>query len=196
MVNSDRKPFEYEYCVLRCAARDFLDIYSGGRLGANRCRPGVSKNTDGSFNIFGCLVTKRKRGCSYFYGLLNVHAKKDGWTRCGVKLEDDLYNEGIDWEYDEDRILCIVKQVFKTPYLNRLKQFYLRLLRNNLFLGNRNQKSSTSDPNLCFMCGKHPERRVPLLYSCEVVKRLTYRLIDVLSRANLLGKGVNKLGIG
>ena len=102
-----------------------------------------------------------------------MHAKNDGLTRCGVKLEDDLYEEGIDWEYDEDRILSIVKQVLKTPYLNRLKQFYFRLLRNNLFLGNRNQKLSTSDPNLCFMCGKHAERCVPLLFSFEVVKRLT-----------------------
>ena len=102
-------------------------------------------------------------GCSYFYGLLNVHAKKDGWTRCGVKLKDYLNNEGIDWEYYEDRILCVVKQVFKTSYLNRLKQFYLRLLRNNLFLGNRNKKLSTFNPNICFMCCKHPERRATLV---------------------------------
>ena len=34
-VNSGRKPFEYEYCELRRAVKDFLDIYSGGRLGAN-----------------------------------------------------------------------------------------------------------------------------------------------------------------
>ena len=32
---------------------------------------------------------------------------------------------------------------------------------------------------------------MPLLYSCEVVKRLTYSLIEVLRRANLLGKGAN-----
>ena len=47
-----------------------------------------------------------------------------------------------------------------------------------------------SDPNLCFMCGKHPERRVPLLYSCDVVKRLTQTLIEVLKRANLLKNGI------
>ena len=46
------------------------------------------------------------------------------------------------------------------------------------------------DPNLCFMCGKHPERRVPLLYSCDVVKRLTQTLIEVLKRANLLKNGI------
>ena len=48
----------------------------------------------------------------------------------------------------------------------------------------------TSDPNFCFMCGKHLERRVPLLYSCDVVKRLTQTLIEVLKRANLLKNGI------
>ena len=117
--------------------------------------------------------------------------KKDGWTKCGLKLEDDLYNESIDWEYDEVRILHIVKQVYKTPYLNRLKQFFLRLLRNNLFLGNRNQKLSSSDPYLCFMCSKHPERHVPILYSCEVVKGLIYKLVEILRGANLLKNGAS-----
>ena len=75
-----------------------------------------------------------KKGYSHYYKLLNFHAKRDGWTRCGVKLEDDLYEEGIDWLYDEDEILKIIKLVLKTPYLNRLKQFYFRLIRNKLFL--------------------------------------------------------------
>ena len=139
-----------------------------------------------SYNIYGRLVTKRKKGCSHFYSLLNVNAKRDGWVRCGSKLEDDLYDEGIDWEYDEFEVLKIVMQVLKTPYLNRLKQFYFRLIRNNLFLGKRGQKMTTSDPNHCFMCGKHPEQRVPLLYSCEVVKGLTQTLIEVLKGTNLL----------
>ena len=34
-IISDRKPFEYEYIELSCVVKDFLDIYSGGRLGAN-----------------------------------------------------------------------------------------------------------------------------------------------------------------
>ena len=48
--------------------------------------------------MYGRIVTKRKKGCSYFYDLLNMHAKRDGWTMCGTKLEDKLYNEAIDWE--------------------------------------------------------------------------------------------------
>ena len=38
VVNSNRKPFEYEFCELKCAVKDFLDIHSGGRLGANNCK--------------------------------------------------------------------------------------------------------------------------------------------------------------
>ena len=105
-------------------------------------------------------------------------------------MEDDLYEEGIDWEYDECEVLKFVMHVLRTPYLNRLKQFFFRLIRNNLFLGKRGQKITVSDPNLCFMCGKHPERRVPLLYSCDVVKGLTQTLIEVLKRANLLKNGI------
>ena len=81
-------------------------------------------------------------------------------------------------------------QVLRTPYLNRLKQFYFRLIRNNLYLGKRGQSITGTDPNLCFMCGKHQERRVPLLYSCEVVKKLTQTLIEILKRANLLKNGI------
>ena len=61
-----------------------------------------------------------------------MNTKRDGWVRCGIKLEIDFTEEGIDWEYDEDEIIKIVMLVLKTPYLNRLKQFCIRLLRNNL----------------------------------------------------------------
>ena len=51
LVNSDRKPFEYEYCELKRAVGDFLDIYSGGRLGANSCKPCITSVANGSYNI-------------------------------------------------------------------------------------------------------------------------------------------------
>ena len=73
--------------------------------------------------------------------LINVNAKRDGYVRCGIKLEIDFTEEDIEWEYDEDEVLKIVIQVLKTPYLNRLKQFFIRLLRNNLFLGKKSKKN-------------------------------------------------------
>ena len=168
-ITDIKKPLEFEYREIRRTLTDFTSIYSGGRLGANSAKLGINNDSAGTFNVYGRLITKRKKGCSHYYSLLNANAKKDGWVRCGLKLEDDLFEEGIDWEYDECTLLKIVMQVLKTPYLNRLKQFYFRLIRNNLFLGKRGQTMMSTDPSLCFMCGKHQERRVPLLYSCEVV---------------------------
>ena len=39
------------------------------------------------------------------------------------------------------------------------------------------------------MCGKHLEKRVPILYSCEVVKKLICKLLVILREANLLKRG-------
>ena len=99
-----------------------MDIYFGGRLGANNSRLTTNNSDDKEYNVYGRIVTKTKRGCLYFYSLLNTHAKRDGWANCSIKLESEAYNEGMSWECDEFEILTIVKQVYKTPYLNRLNQ--------------------------------------------------------------------------
>ena len=56
---------------------------------------------------------------------MNKNANRDGWVRCGIKLEVDFTEEGIAWKYDEDVVLKTVIEVLKTPYLNRLKQFFI-----------------------------------------------------------------------
>ena len=62
-MNCNRKPFEYEFCELKRAVRDFLDIYSGGRLGANN-RKLITNNSGGKeYNVYGRIVTKMKKGC-------------------------------------------------------------------------------------------------------------------------------------
>ena len=79
-----------------------------------------------------------------------------------------------------------VKQVNRTRYFNRLKQFYLRLMRNNLYLG----KISNAN-NLCFICEKHPERRFPVMFTCEPVRVLTAKVTQILKNAGLLRLGDN-----
>ena len=49
----------------------------------------------------------------------------------------------------------------------------------------------STDPSIWFMCRKHQERHVPLLYSCEIVSKLTQALIEILKRANLLKNGTH-----
>ena len=90
-ITNIRKPLEFEYREIRRTLTDFTSIYSGGRLGANSAKLGTNSDCVSNFNIYGRLITKRKRGCSYYYSLLNANAKKDGWVRCGLKLEDDFF---------------------------------------------------------------------------------------------------------
>ena len=97
----------------------------------------------------------------------------------------------MSWEYNEFEILTIVKQVYRTPYLNRLKQFFLHLLRNNLYIGRKNHSSNSLDPHMCIVCGKHPEKRIPILFSCGTVIVLTNQLVSVLREAGLLERGSN-----
>ena len=164
-------------------AKDFLDVYSGGKLGANR-RYNIRHMND-TYNVYGRLVTKRKKGCNFFYSLLNTHAKSDGWHKCSLKMEHEAECEGLSWDCDVFLITELVKQVNKTPYLNRLKQFFLRLLRNNLFFGKTKYALSPT----CVICGKHPEKRIPALMVCEVTTSLVDRLSHFLSEANLLNQG-------
>ena len=134
-IRSVGKPFNYEYNALRVVTKDFLDVYSGGKLGANRRYGENARNINDTYNIYGRLVTKRKKGCNFFYSLLNTHAKSDGWHKCSLKMEYEAECEGLSWDCDVFIITELVRQVNKTPYLNRIKQFFLRLLRNNLFFG-------------------------------------------------------------
>ena len=186
-VRGCRKPYEYEFNALKKVTKDFLDVYSGGRLGANRVHGGGIRHMNEDYNVYGRLVTKRKKGCSFFYSLLNAHAKADGWSKCCVKMEYEAESEGLSWDCTMFHIIEIVKQVNKTPYLNRLKQFFLRLLRNNLFFG----KSKHNPSPTCVVCGKHSEKCIPALMICEVTVSLVKRLTYLLREADLLCHGDN-----
>ena len=151
-------------------------------MGVNIGRGINSKSANNGYNIYGRLVTRRKKGCAYYYAMLNTHAKTDGWIRCSTKLEADAEDAGLSWECDVQDIVEIVKQVNGTPYYNRLKQFFLRLLRNNLFFG----KSKYDASPLCVICGQHPEKRIPALLICNVTTQLVKRLMRALREASLL----------
>ena len=78
----------YEYKELKVILKDFLDTYLGGRLTVDRSEV-ATNNIEGGYNIYGRIVTKRKRGSSFFYFLLNTHAKRGGWAYSSTKLESD-----------------------------------------------------------------------------------------------------------
>ena len=53
---------------------DFVEVYSGGRLGANGSRLATSNEYRGGYNIHGRMITKKKNGCSDYYTLLNINS--------------------------------------------------------------------------------------------------------------------------
>ena len=61
-ITSTRRPLEFEYREIRRTLTDFISIYSGGSLGANSAKLGTNSETVGNFNIYGRLITKRKKG--------------------------------------------------------------------------------------------------------------------------------------
>ena len=73
----------------------------------------------------------------FYYELLNVNAKNDGWIYVNLKLEMEFIEMEENKPYDPEDLPRIMCEIFKMPYLNRLKQFMLRLLCNNLYSGNK-----------------------------------------------------------
>ena len=94
-----------------------------------------------------------------------------------------------DPNYENDNYMLYVKQILKMPYLNRLRQFLLRLLRNNLLLGNRAKNIKTIDNDNCYICNNHRETRTGLFLGCTIVQERKNYLIRVLKKAGFLKKG-------
>ena len=92
-------------------------------------------------------------------------------------------------DYENDNFMKYVKQILKMPYLNRLRQFLLWLLRNNLLLGNRAKTVKTDRDDYCYICNNHKETRTKLFLGCTTVQEKTNFLIRVLKKAGFLGKG-------
>ena len=62
----------------------------------------------------------------------------------------------------------------------------MRLIRNNLFIG---KNACYNIPQSCFFCANHPEKRIPIIFSCDIVKEMTAKLIHILKEAGLLARG-------
>ena len=92
------------------------------------------------------------------YKMLSAHDKKDGWDSSCNKMENDLADFDPEYEFDRDSFFNNVTMIMSIKYFNRIKQFMIRLYRNNLFLGHSLGK--TPSRTKCFACDKHRESRV------------------------------------
>ena len=80
-----------------------------------------------------------------------------------------------------------VAKIMEIKYFNRIKQFMIRLYRNNLFLGHTLGK--TPPRTKCYACDKHKESRVELLLNCSITNRLLQLMIRILRKGGCLKNG-------
>ena len=38
------------------------------------------------YNLYGRMITKKPKGCSYYYDILNASTKKDRWVQPNIKI--------------------------------------------------------------------------------------------------------------
>ena len=66
-------------CELKRTLRNCLGSYlCDGRGLESGWLEKISKSLS-VYNIYGRIITKQPKGCTYYYEILNASAKKDGW---------------------------------------------------------------------------------------------------------------------
>ena len=136
--NARRQPVFYQLPTIKNLLKPtFLDIYKAADLRQTRetC----------PFNIYGRIVHKSKKGSAYYYSLLSYeHNKTLLWEKSRIALERDWEKANIDTTIEINQYENIIRSVLKMKHHNYLKQFMLKLFRNNLYFKNVTSKFSDS----------------------------------------------------
>ena len=54
------------------------------------------------YNLYVRIIIKNPKGCTYYYELLNINAKADGWVAVNFKLEAEFTEVDENWSYDSE----------------------------------------------------------------------------------------------
>ena len=127
------------------------------------------------FNIYGKIIYKSESWCSYFYKLPNFKANKTLlWEKSRLSLERDWEKHNIDITIEIPQYEQIIKSILNMKHFNHLKQFMIKLFRNNLYFKNVTSKFAESGI-LCNSCKSAPEDRIHF-FQCkthlEIIQKL------------------------
>ena len=137
------------------------------------------------FNIYGRIVYKAKKGSAYYYTLLSYkHNKTLLWEKSRISLERDWEKTNIHVTIDIKQYKNIIRSVLRMKHHNYLKQFMVKLFRNNLYFKNVTSKFSDSGL-LCNSCKEHPENR-PHFFLCKIHSEIIQKLHSCFINLNLL----------
>ena len=104
-------------------------------------------------------------------------------------MERDLTDFYPNYIFEKDEFFQIVKNIMSLNLFNRIKQFMIRLFRNNLFLGDKTNNKQKNVLPKCFTCGNHPEYRLEVMLNCARYNSILQFFIRVLKKAGRLKNG-------
>ena len=128
--NARRQPVFYQLQSIQDALKPtFQDLYKSADMRQIR--------ETNPFNIYGRIVYKSKKGSAYYYTLLAYkHNKTLLWEKSRIALERDWEKVNINITIEISQYENIIRSVLRMKHHNYLKQFMLKLFRNNLYFKN------------------------------------------------------------
>ena len=151
--NARRQPVFYQLPTIKNQLKpEFIQIYKNADMRQIRetC----------PFNIYGRIVYKSKKGSAFYYTLLSYKQNRTLlWEKSRLALERDWDKVNINITINIQQYEDIVRSVLKMKHHNYLKQFMIRLFRNNLYFKNVTSKFSDSGL-ICNSCKESQENRL------------------------------------
>ena len=152
------------------------------------------KNTDHKrirdicpFNIYGRIVYKMESGCLDFYSLLNYKGNKTLlWEKSRLSLERDWGKNNVHITVELEQYEQILKSVLSICHFNYLKQFMIKLFRNNLYFKNITSKFADSGI-MCNSCKLVAEDRIHF-FRCRNHNDIIQKLFFCFTHLKLFSK--------
>ena len=105
-------------------------------------------------------------------------------------MENELTDLDPNYDFDRDKFLNNVKKIMSIRYFNRIKQFMIRLYRNNVYLGNNYKNKNSIAPSKCYTCDNHRESRVEIMLNCNTTSKLLQLMIRIFKKSRVPVKWV------
>ena len=112
--------------------------------------------------------------------------KHDYWGNAKLTHENKLYLHDENYIYDNAMYDEIISRALKIKDFNFMKEFLIKLLRNNVYMNIKSGKRSQNKNELYSACGVWPETRLHLFYSCQKTNDMVTFLKKTLRKAGLL----------
>ena len=113
--------------------------------------------------------------------MINYGKKKyDCWHNAQISLEQEILKHKNYYQFEKNTFNSNMKQLLYLKDFNSLKEFGLRLFRNNLFLNLKSYKWEKDKSKLCTHCQEKNETRLQFMVRCKKVTILTEHLEKLL----------------